>query len=95
MRGMEVLKSWLAGERGRSSALAKHLRIPSSNVARWLAGERPIPIEHAAAIERFTGGEVTRKDLFPDRWRDIWPELALRRSVASVSTPKTEALHVN
>ena len=92
---MNSLKTWLAGGRGRSALLAKHLRVPSSNVARWVSGDRPIPIEHAAAIERFTGGEVTRKDLFPDRWRDIWPELALRRSVASVSTPKTEATHVN
>lgn len=90
MRLMEVLKSWLAGERGRSSALAKHLRVPSSNVARWLSGHRPIPVEHAAAIEQFTGGEVTRQDLFPAEWRRIWPELARRRT-----TPPTEAHHVN
>lgn len=27
-------------------------------------------------IERATGGQVTRKDLRPDDWQDIWPELA-------------------
>ena len=93
--GMDALKTWLSAGRGRQVALAKHLKIRPPSVASWLVGKRPIPIEHAAAIERFTGGEVTRKDLFPDRWRDIWPELALRRSLASVSTPKTEATHVN
>lgn len=27
------------------------------------------------AIERATGGAVTRRDLRPDDWREIWPEL--------------------
>ena len=40
------------------------------------AGERPIPIEHAAAIEQFTEGAVRRTDICPDDWRRIWPELA-------------------
>jgi DNA-binding transcriptional regulator YdaS (Cro superfamily) len=34
-----------------------------------------IPIEHCATIERATGGAVTRKDLRPDDWARIWPEL--------------------
>lgn len=28
-----------------------------------------------ARIEELTGGEVSRKDMRPDDWRDIWPEL--------------------
>jgi DNA-binding transcriptional regulator YdaS (Cro superfamily) len=28
------------------------------------------------SIERSTGGAVTRRDLRPDDWQDIWPELA-------------------
>lgn len=28
------------------------------------------------AIERETRGQVTRRDLRPDDWQDIWPELA-------------------
>lgn len=27
------------------------------------------------SIERETRGQVTRRDLRPDDWRDIWPEL--------------------
>lgn len=29
----------------------------------------------AAGVERATNGEVTRRDLRPDDWRLIWPEL--------------------
>lgn len=39
------------------------------------ANRRPGP-EYCVAIERETGGKVTRKDLRPDDWRAIWPELA-------------------
>ena len=28
-----------------------------------------------AAIEAYTKGEVTRQEMCPDRWQDIWPEL--------------------
>lgn len=27
-------------------------------------------------IERETGHEVTRQEMFPDNWRELWPELA-------------------
>lgn len=32
--------------------------------------------EICVAIERASEGTVTRRDLRPDDWRDIWPELA-------------------
>ncbi len=47
-----------------------------SVVSSWLSGRRPVPVAHAAAIEILTGGAVTRKELFPQDWRRIWPELA-------------------
>lgn len=34
-----------------------------------------VPIEHCAAIERATEAKVTRRDLRPDDWHRIWPEL--------------------
>jgi len=73
---MEILKSWLAAERGRSLGLARELRVVPSFVNKMASGERPIPIEHGAAIEQFTEGAVTRKQLFPQDWQRIWPELA-------------------
>ncbi len=34
--------------------------------------------ELAVAIELESGGAVTRKDLYPEKWHRIWPELANR-----------------
>ncbi len=73
---MELLKSWLAAERGRSSRLARHLGVPPSFVAKMSDGDKPVPVAHGAAIERFTEGAVTRQAMFPNDWQRIWPELA-------------------
>ena len=56
--------------------LAACLHVPPSFVAKMASGDKSIPLEHATAIEKFTGGLVTRRDIRPDDWRDIWPELA-------------------
>lgn len=45
-------------------------------VSQWSTGPRVPPIERCVPIERATGGAVTRKDLRPDDWQKIWPELA-------------------
>lgn len=34
-----------------------------------------VPVAHCAAIEQATAAKVTRKDLRPDDWHVIWPEL--------------------
>jgi DNA-binding transcriptional regulator YdaS (Cro superfamily) len=73
---MQTLKTWLQQERGRQAALAKHLGVSPPNVVAWSTGEKPIPLAHGAQIDLFTGGAVTRKEMFPDSWRRIWPELA-------------------
>ena len=75
MRGM-TLAQWLSEQYGRSAALAAHLRLPPSFVAKMKAGVKAVPIAHMAAIERFTDGAVTRRDLRPDDAHLIWPELA-------------------
>lgn len=61
---------------GGSTALAKILSRAPSEVCQWISGRRPIPISCAAAIEKATSGQVSRKALFPDSWAQIWPELA-------------------
>ena len=76
IRGMEILKTWLSAERGRGVRLAAFLHVPASFVAKMASGDKPIPLEHATAIEKFTSGVVTRKHIRPDDWQDIWPELA-------------------
>jgi DNA-binding transcriptional regulator YdaS (Cro superfamily) len=73
---MNKLKAWADGRRGRISELSKALDVPYSFVFKMALGEKAIPMSHGAAIEQFTGGAVTRKDMFPDTWQRIWPELA-------------------
>ena len=76
MAVMNKFKSWAEAERGRISAVARHIGAPTSYANNMVHGKKPVPIHHAAAIEKFTGGAVTRKDMFPDSWERIWPELA-------------------
>jgi DNA-binding transcriptional regulator YdaS (Cro superfamily) len=73
---MNKLKAWIDGEWGRGVKLAKHLGCLQPFVHKMSVGQKPVPVGHAAAIEKFTGGAVTRKDMFPDSWERIWPELA-------------------
>lgn len=74
------LKEWLKKERGRSKALALAIGVPSSFVSKMVSGEKPIPIAHMAAIEAATGKEVTRREMCPDDWAAIWPELAAKET---------------
>ena len=61
---------------GGQTALAKACGVTVQAVSQWVRGIRPVPVERCADIERVTGGTVTRRDLRPDDWRRIWPELA-------------------
>ena len=67
---------------GSQSALARCLGVTSPAVSQWVKGVRPVPAKHCTAIERATGGQVTRRDLRPDDWQDIWPELATEKEAA-------------
>lgn len=57
-------------------SLAAVLGVPPSFVTKMGSGEKSIPVEHMAAIEAFTDGEVTRQEMHPTGWHRIWPELA-------------------
>jgi len=65
----------LAGDAvGGLARLASILGVEVQVVSNWKARDL-IPIERCVAIERATGGVVTRRDLRPKDWRNIWPEL--------------------
>jgi len=96
MRAME-LKTWLKSELGRANALAKAIDVPPSFVSKMASGEKPVPVVHMAEIERFTGGEVSRIELYGDGWQKIWPELAISEEKqplpsAARSSAATEAI---
>ena len=70
------LSQYFSQERGRQAALAKAIGAHAPDVSRWADGKRPIPMEYGAAIEAATGGLVTRREMFPNDWHRLWPELA-------------------
>lgn len=70
------IKSWTSAQRGRSLSLANALGVSPPTVSDWCTGKKAIPVERCVAIERATNFEVTRQDLRPNDWQDIWPELA-------------------
>lgn len=46
--------------------LADFLKVPASNVTRWIKGTSPVPAQHCAKIEEFTKGKVRMEELRPD-----------------------------
>ncbi len=60
---------------GSQRALADAVGVTPGAVSQWALGIHPVPIERAVQIDRATSGAVTRRDLRPDDWGDIWPEL--------------------
>jgi DNA-binding transcriptional regulator YdaS (Cro superfamily) len=60
---------------GSASELARRLDVPAMTVSQWATGKRPVPIIRCVEIEELTGGVVTRKQLRPDDWWQIWPDL--------------------
>ena len=70
------LKTYLDGERGRTSSLARAINAHASDVSAWKAGTRPIPVHFGLPIEQATNGLVTRRELFSEEViRQVWPEL--------------------
>lgn len=70
------LSDYVKLRRGAAAELAERLGVAQVLVYQWHTGRRPVPIERCAAIEAATQGVVRRRDLRPEDWRDIWPELA-------------------
>lgn len=73
------LKTWLSNERGRTARLAEKMGIGAGYLSQMAKGDRPIPIESWQLIERETAGDVTRRDLWPESYHLIWPNLARNR----------------
>lgn len=63
---------------GGRAYLAKKLDVSVAAVGNWK--QRGVPIEKCPGIESLTCGAVSRRDLRPDDWQKIWPELAPAQS---------------
>ncbi len=63
-------------EAGLSHAgFGKVIGVSQPIVSGW-ANDGLVPEKRAVQIEAATEGAVTRRDLRPDDWHEIWPELA-------------------
>ena len=69
-------------ESGKANGLAKAIGVSPVMISLWKTGARPVPIERCPDIERATEGAVSRRDLRPDDWDRIWPELVKKIGAA-------------
>lgn len=81
------LTDYLARERGAARRLAKELNCHVKMLYPWANGRRPCPPLRCLAIERATAGVVTRRELRPNDWADLWPELAQQQQAPAGSLP--------
>lgn len=80
------LKSYLASlERGGSARFAEALDISASYLSQLGSGTAALSPARCVTIERVTEGLVTRKELRPDDWKTIWPELEGQHCCISAS----------
>lgn len=70
---------------GGPSEVAKRLGVTAQAVAFWRDGDRRFPPEHAAPLEDACNGAVTRREMFPDTWHVIWPELVSKKHPAPIT----------
>lgn len=69
------LTTYISRKRGSATDLAAAIGVSPSYLSQMVRGKSPISPERCVEIEKATGGEVTRKNLRPDDWDRIWPEL--------------------
>lgn len=61
---------------GGRVALANALGIKFQTIQVWEKSKAGVPpIKRCVQIEKLTNGAVTRKDLRPNDWHEIWVEL--------------------
>ena len=70
------LTTYISLERGNAAQLAKSLGVGASYISQLASGHRRASAGTSSKIEEITKNQVTRQDLRPDDWQDIWPELA-------------------
>jgi DNA-binding transcriptional regulator YdaS (Cro superfamily) len=70
------------------AALAAQANTTLAVINNFTYGWRsPSPLT-AALLERATGGAVTRREMFPQTWHLIWPELIKANALVKKYPPK-------
>lgn len=62
---------------GGPTRVSKMVNVSVPAVSMWQNGDIPIDkmVILAATLEKESHGLITRKNLFPNNWKLIWPEL--------------------
>ncbi|WP_059516593.1 MULTISPECIES: transcriptional regulator [Burkholderia] len=79
---MDLKKFIRTSERGTATKLAGALGVSVSYLSQMAAGHCPISEKRCVLIECVTKGVVSRRDLRPDDWHLIWPELVADLEIA-------------
>lgn len=66
-------------------AFAMRVKSTKGHLQNVAYGYRPCSPALASAIELDTGGLVTRPEMLPNDWRQIWPELAISTDAAALA----------
>ncbi len=72
---MQLKEYFSEADRGEQKELSNILGVSPSQMSQMISGITAISEERCVIIERFTKGKVSRKDLRPNNWAAIWPEL--------------------
>jgi DNA-binding transcriptional regulator YdaS (Cro superfamily) len=92
MEKLKITESAIIDLMGGTNKVAKMCKVASSNVSLWR--KEGIPRQHllflAARIEKESHGLVTRKDLFPNNFWLIWPELLEKPNAFGLQEPIDE-----
>lgn len=77
MTKTEALAAALAHFGGSPTALARAIGgdVQRQHVEYWIKAGQGVPVPHCAAVEQALSGAITRRQLQPDVWHRVWPEL--------------------
>jgi DNA-binding transcriptional regulator YdaS (Cro superfamily) len=74
------LKTYLSAlSKDDRDAFAARCKTTAGHLRNVMYGYKPCSPELASRVEAESKGAALRKELRPDDWRDIWPELAKRK----------------
>lgn len=78
-----TLNDYIKSSDTRRSDLARAIGVNYAYLYQMERGLRAVSPARAVLLERATQGAVTRKDLRPNDWHLIWPELVAAEQEAS------------
>lgn len=93
---MNFREFWLGMPKADRAAFAPRVDSTLGHLNNVAYGFRPAAPDLCVRVERESEGAVTRRDLRPDDWGEIWPELICEEFpwapvAPRADTPKAEA----